>query len=230
MPHFFADWLFKGHFDLDPQSPGSGMMKQIRMKLPHVPAAAHEHQIADTADGTETPTVGEASQYREGQFVAAISKLHPVLSLGVSVEKGVTAATASRPEQVMVPNFWDWPRLVGGLSHVLEEDVPSIADAITDPVHVRIRSRDRTITKVRAWQTRAFSFVRGQWFERHVPRVQATPNEIGEHVRTLNDQPDTWVIVHFVRDLSADQADRKSPADIAGMLMQFDGLRRRLRP
>ena len=61
-------------------------------------------------------------------------------------------------------------------------------------------------------------------------RVRATPTDVVEHIGTLHSQPDTWVIVHFVRDLCVDQADGRSPADIAAMLMQFDGVRRRLRP
>ena len=54
-------------------------------------------------------------EYGEGQFVAAISKLHPILSLGVSVEKGVTVATASRSRRMRLdPSVWDWRRLVDG--------------------------------------------------------------------------------------------------------------------
>jgi hypothetical protein len=234
-PSISRDWLLKGHFDFDGQNPRKTTTMQIRDELctaralptkslvianfPSGQARKHTYWWRDTE-----------LEYGEAQFVAAVSKLHAILSLGVSVEKGVTAATARRREEIMDPNTWDWSRVVDGLSSVLTQDIPSIAEAITEPVHVRIRSGDRTIAEGRAWHTRAFSFVQDQWFERHVERVRATPEDIVDYVHALNGQPDTWVILQFVRDLSADQADNKSPATIAAMLMQFDGLRRRLRP
>jgi hypothetical protein len=124
---------------------------------------------------------------------------------------------------------WDWQKLVQSLPEILEKELPATATAIDDEVHVRIRSRDRRITEARAWHTRAFSLVQGEWFERHAESVRAKPSTIVDHDQTLHQQPDTWVIVHVTRDLSADQVHTKSPEDLAAMLMQFNDLRRRLR-
>jgi hypothetical protein len=162
------NWLLKGHFDFDGQNSRNTTTMQIRDELRIARSLPPKNLvIANFPSGqTRKHTYwwrDTEREYGEGQFVAAISKFHPVLSLGVSIEKGVTAATASRREQIMDSNTWDWQRLVNGLADMLEHDVPSIAKATNEPIHVRIRSRDRTITEVRAWHTRVFSFVQDQW-------------------------------------------------------------------
>ena len=82
--------------------------------------------------------------YAEAQFVAAISHVHPVLSLGVSVEKGLEGGTATRPERAMDRRVWDWPRLVDGLSEILLTDVPAVAGGQTSEGEPRIQPRSLT--------------------------------------------------------------------------------------
>jgi hypothetical protein len=232
-------WLHKGHLEFHGQDPRRTTTISIReslcasLGLP-VPPSQKSLKMAAFPSGMSfkhTYWWRETDlQYGEGQFVASISKLHAVLSLGVSIEKGVSKDTAARPEQIMDRALWDWQRLLDSLATILSADVPGVAASIERPVHVRIRSRDRLIAGTRAWQMRAFSFVEDQYFERHTARVKSEPEILAEHVRDLDRQADTWVIVQFACDLSAAEADGKSPSEVADILMHFDRIRRRLRP
>lgn len=69
-----------------------------------------------------------------------------------------------------------------------------------------------------------------QWFERHAGRVRVEPEAIIEHVRELDGLRDTWAIVQFSRDFGPGEADGMSPSKVAGILIGFNELRRRLRP
>jgi hypothetical protein len=108
-----------------------------------------------------------SDDYAEAQFVAAISKDHPVLSLGVSIEKASEDGEAKRAGDAMDRCTWDWPRLVKGLADILSSDVPAAAKALNSSVHMRVWSRPRPKGERVGWHTRAFSFVDDQWFERH---------------------------------------------------------------
>jgi hypothetical protein len=135
--------------------------------------------------------------------VAAISKEHPVLSLGVSVEKGLEGSAASDPREMMDRHAWDWPRLVENLSDVLLTDVPELARGLEAPVHVRVRRGARWDADKRWWKTRGFSFVNEQWFERHAGRVHVDTETVVEHVRELDDRKDLWAIVTITHDLGS---------------------------
>lgn len=63
--------------------------------------------------------------YSEAQFCARISKEYPVLSLGLSVEKGLEGA--ADPEDEMDRDFWDWPRFVRDTEEILSGDVPRVS-------------------------------------------------------------------------------------------------------
>ena len=97
--------------------------------------------------------------YSEAQFCAQISKEYPVLSLGVSVEKGIEGGADSEDE--MDRPSWDWPRFVRHAEAIFSVDVPRISTHLGQPVSLRIN----------VWregaETRAFSWLAGQWYERH---------------------------------------------------------------
>jgi hypothetical protein len=225
-----ASWLLKGHFDFSARDSRHTITQLIRADL----CAA----LSLPKDGLRIASfpVGPAwrhifwwregnTDYAEAQFFAEVSETHPVLSLGVAVEKGLEDR-ARRPEELMDRATWDWPRLVKHLPVVLSTDVVAAAAALRGPINVRIRSRQADTEA--AWETRAFSFVDGGWFERHVGR--ADPDKIAEYVRALDGQRDSWAIVHFAHDLGPAEADGLQASGAAALLIGFDGIRRRLRP
>ena len=172
------------------------------------------------------------TDYAEAQFFAEVSKSHPVLSLGVAVEKGREDLTSPvplrRPEQLMDRRTWDWPRLVQYFPNILATEVVAAAASLRGSVNVRIRSKSFADPDTTAWETRTFSLVDGSWFERH--RGHTEPAVISEHVRELNGQPDSWAIVHFACDLSPAETDGLTASGAADILMAFNSVRRRLRP
>lgn len=166
--------------------------------------------------------------YAEAQFVAAISKDHPVLSLGVSIEKGLEVAGAGANE-AMNRRVWDWPRLVDNLRDALATDVPKIAAALGAPIQVRVRRGARWEGDRRWWQTRAFSFVDGRWFERNAGRVRVEVETIVDHVREVDGRKDLWAIATITRDLGPAEAEGMTPDEVAGILLRFSGTRKRFR-
>lgn len=232
-PDISASWLLKGYFDFSAQDPHHTTTLGIKADL--CASLSLPKDGLQTAQFPVGPSWKHIFWWREGkvdyaeaQFFAAVSATHPVLSLGVAVEKGLEGR-ARRPTQLMDRATWDWPRLVEHLPVVLSADVAATAAALRAPINVRIRSKGSVEDDTEAaWTTRAFSFVDGGWFERHVGRVE--PDEISEYVRGLDGQRDLWAIVHFARDLAPAEADGLSPSGAAALLIAFDGIRRRLRP
>jgi hypothetical protein len=228
-----ASWLLKGHFDFSAQDPRHTTTQLIKadlcaslglpkdgLRIASYPVGAAWRHIFWWREGNV--------DYAEAQFFAEVSETHPVLSLGVAVEKGLEDR-ARRPEQLMDRATWDWPRLVEHLPVVLSTDVVAAAAVLRGPINVRIRSKRRVEADSGAtWETRAFSFVDGGWFDRHVGRVE--PDKISEYVRDLDSQRDSWAIVHFARDLGPAEAEGLPSAGAAALLVGFDGIRRRLRP
>lgn len=230
-----ASWLFKGHFDFSAQDPHHTTTQLIRDELCALLGLPKDYlRIAFYPTGmTKKHTFWWREtdlDYAEAQWFAEISKSYPVLSLGVSVEKGLEGAgshLAARPEQLMDRRTWDWPRLVEHISNVLSIDVVAAARTLQRPINVRIRSRRRSELEPTAWETRSFSFVAGGWFERHAGR--ADPETICEYVRQLDLQSEVWAIVHFACDLGPAEAGGLSTSKAAAILVGFDGVRRRFR-
>jgi hypothetical protein len=151
------------------------------------------------------------------------------LRAGEALIAGVNLAHARRPEELMDRASWDWPRLIEHLPIVLSTDVVAAASALQAPINIRISSKRRVAPDPEAgWKTRAFSFVDGSWFERHVGGVDA--DTIAEHVLYLDRQKDLWTIVHFAHDLGPCDVDGLSASDAAARLLALGGVRRRLRP
>src|SRR5262245_55404576 len=154
-----AIWLQKGHFDFsgqDGRSTTSQLIKEnlrVALGLPKYglriafyPGGMRQRHIYWWREGKV--------KYAEAQFVAAISKEHPVLSLGVSIEKGCEDAEAKRAGDAMDRRTWDWPRLVKGVADILSSGVPAVARTLNSPVQVRVWSRPRSKEGERiAWHT-----------------------------------------------------------------------------
>jgi len=225
-----ASWLLKGYFDFSAQDRNHRTTDLIRtdlcaalglpndgLRIAGFPVGASWRHIVWWREGNV--------DYAQAQFFAEVSETHPVLSLGVGVEKGLEDH-ARRPEELMDRSTWDWPRLIAHLHVILSTDVAAVAAALGGPIALRIRSRQADTET--AWETRAFSFVDGCWFERHVGRAE--PDAISNYVRGLDSKRDAWTIVHFARDLGPTEADGLTPGGAAALLLGFDAIRRRLRP
>ncbi len=227
-------WLLKGHFDFAGQDQHNTTTLSIKANL--CSALGLQPDGLGIANYPTGPSFKHTFWWREGdtdyaeaQFVAAISKEHPILSLGVSVEKGLEDDSVRRPNEMMDRHVWDWPRFIESLFDILSTDVPRVASAIKAPVHVRIRHGVRWDGDRRWWATRCFSFAGDQWFERHAGRVRVGAETIVEHVRELDARKDSWAIATITQDFGASEADGMSPGEVAAVLLRFDGIRRRMR-
>ncbi len=172
-----AAWLQEGPFDLGGPDPRHTTMISIKetlsdaLRLPpdglriafYPPGPQFKHTYWWREGGRD---------YAEAQFVAAIAKEVPVLSLGVSIEKGFEAGVPGRPEQVMDRAVWDWPRLVSALPEILSVDVPGVAAKLAAPISVRVHTGiDVAGEPKRWWRVKAFTFFQDHWWHRHGGRV-----------------------------------------------------------
>jgi hypothetical protein len=225
-----ASWLLHGYFNLSGQDPSRTTTQQIRNEL------CTALGLPKKSLGIRTFPVGtnwrhtfwwrEADvDYAEAQFFAAISQTQPVLSLGISIEKGREDHVRPKAER-MDRKTWDWPRLVKNARIVLSTDVVDAANALQQPINLRIRCRKRG-GEEEAWTRRTFSFVNGAWFERHVGKVDAAV--IATYIGVIDNLADTWAYVEFARDLGPTEAGGLSPADATAILLKFSRLRERLR-
>jgi hypothetical protein len=166
--------------------------------------------------------------YAEAQFVATIAKDAPVLSLGVSIEKGVESA--GHPEEVMDRAVWDWPRLIGALPEIVSVHVPAVAAKLAAPISIRVRTGINVEGESkRWWRVRAFTFVKDHWYDRHAGKVRVDAGAIVDHVKELDQSPERWAVVHIVRDFSPIEVNGMQPRAVSAVLLEFDGIRRKLR-
>lgn len=229
-----ASWLLKGHFDFSSQDPHNTTTLLIKKDLSDALGLPRDGlNIARYPVGPQFSHIfwwrEEKLDFAEAQFVAAISESHPVLSLGVSVEKGLENANVPRPEQAMNRNLWDWDRVLRVAEHILSVDVPSISALLNAPIHLRILSRVRSEESAVGWHSDAFSFVEERWFARHRGRVRTSVDEIVGTLRELDGRQDAWGIVHIARDFAPLEVEGMSPSEVASVLLHFDGIRRQLR-
>src|SRR4051794_27819592 len=107
-----ASWLLKGFFDFSEQDPRRNTSQEVRAELgrglalsakalvpAHYPVGANRKYVFWWRD-TET-------EYAEAQFFASISQTQPVLSLGVSLEKGRELPSTPAKER-LDRKSWDW--------------------------------------------------------------------------------------------------------------------------
>ena len=228
-----ASWLLRGYFDFSKQDPHDRTSRRIRnelcvaLGLPKDKLRIANYPVGPAWRHTLWWREGE-SDYAEAQYFLQIARAYPVLSLGVSVEKGIEASdlpTAVAEKQDMDRSSWDWQRLGSAPEAVLENDVPAVASKLHQPVTVRFKvTRQRQVLED---ESRTFSFVEGDWFERYRGAAQAT--EIAAYLVALDQRRDLWVVAHFAVDLSPRAADGLSAAKVAQLLSRFEPIRRRLR-
>jgi len=98
--------------------------------------------------------------YAEAQFFMQIAH-YPILSLGVSVEKGREDAVATG-DKAMDRHSWDWQRFVDHCATILEVDVPASAMNLPQPITLRVQLLPRGAERA-GLDDRSFSLVDGQW-------------------------------------------------------------------
>jgi hypothetical protein len=141
-------WLTRGYFDLSKEGQPT-TTKIIRDELcKSIGLAPGSLQIANYPVG---PSWKHTYWWREGkrdyaeaQFFVQIAREYPVLSVGISVEKGFEddqALPANR--QTLDRRFWDWQHLVNDSLALLQEDLALVADHLSHPFYVRFHEHDR---------------------------------------------------------------------------------------
>lgn len=234
MANVKAAWLRQGYFVLGNEGLMPAVRKELEQSLQLPKGHFSIHYYPGHAQWRHTYWWREGDDaYAEAQFVAHVSGAYPVLSVGLSVEKGYTVAPLGvvvPPEQMMTA-AWDWHRVLPQLELVLTKEVPAIARTLGD-VTLRIRTStagtDLTTAKPkRAWSWKAFTYADGTWYERQVGAVHV--DTIATYVSAVDAKPDVWAILHLVHDLTPASAEGLSAPDLAHLLRQFDRARRRLR-
>lgn len=231
-----GDWLVRGYFDVADPEGGQSATQQVRNQLadrlnqPPSRVRIANYPVGPAWKHTFWWREGDV-EYAEAQFFAQIADDYPVLSVGVSVEKGLEDETCApagqRDKYVMNRQSWDWKRLIRLASVVLDADVPACARALSRPLSFRLFLLQYQSGEVIRRERRTFVFAGERWFERHVGT--ATPAGITECLQELDQRRDWWVDAHFACDLPPAEADAMSAEAATEILWHFDGLRRRLR-
>ena len=166
----------------------------------------------------------QRAPYVEAQLFAQIARGYPVLSLGVAVEKGYRSLKTAKTPAKRMNSTWDWHRLVAHAERIIGSDVKALGKRVKEPLTLRITS---TPASGGGSKTTAYSFVDGKWYERY--EGHGTERKIVQHLKDVNGMHDHWAIVHLACDLSPEQVDRRTAAELAATLVKFNGVRRRLR-
>jgi len=225
-----TNWVIRGYFDLGVPPGGESVTKLVQASL----ASALGRQIR-RASYPVGPAWRYALWWREGdvnfaeaQFFASLSPEYPILSVGVSVEKGLEGPSVGTDEErFMHRSLWDWPRFVASCQALFELDVPACNREVRRSVVVRLRASGRGEESEGQKHTWTFVHHEGEWFERH--KGTATPADISEHVRDLDKREDWWVNAHLACDLNASEVGHMTDKDLTTLLLAFAPLRRRIR-
>jgi hypothetical protein len=223
------EWVQRGFFNFGAAQGRASPSQQIRAAL------AAGIGVSEKALGIASYPVGPAFRhtfwwregtrnYSEAQFYMQIAKEYPVISVGVSVEKGYEDPDSS-PSDSMDRGTWDWSRMVSNVPDILGHDVPAISQALQRPVQLRIRPHRRGATH--RHEAATFSFADGQWFRRH--EGSASASSIGLMIQELDGRRDTWVDLYIAADYADTDAAEFTPTSIGQIFLQFAPLRARLR-
>lgn len=231
-----ASWLFRGYFEVADPSGGPSITQQVRdslatrLSLPAGSLRIASYPVGPAWRNTFWWREGE-SDYAEAQFFAQIAQEYPVLSVGVSVEKGLVdpaaVPAAKRATYLMDRKTWDWQRLRQRAKDVLSEDIPACASRVSRPLQLRFHTHRYVRGKSTTPERRAFVFREGAWSERHVGR--ATEQTIVAHVRELDKRDDWWVNAYVGCDLFPGEVEGMKPETLADLLSSFSAIRKRIR-
>jgi hypothetical protein len=222
-----SSWLLQGYFDFSSSHSHQSPSQEIRDAL------AQGLGLSSAALKIASYPVGPAwrysfwwregdSDYAEAQFFAQIGHF-PILSLGVSVEKGLEGSRVPTAQQ-MNRRTWDWRGLIDRGELILSEDAPEASERLQQPINLRIRVSHSGDSDF--YQFRTFSFVSGQWYERRVG--SATVADIMRYLRDVDQRVDCWADVHFSIDLTPAEVEGMDATSVARLLLQFDRIRQRV--
>lgn len=226
-----ASWLLKGFFDLSDDDQHNTTTNQIKTELcsalglPAGSLRTKSWPVGPAWRNTFWWREGE-TDYAEAQYYLNIPERYPVLSLGVTVEKGREESLTGRPGEHMADRSqWDWQRLAESRSEIVSRDVPTVAKSLGMPLNLRFRVHvdDREDVD----NSRAFSYVGSQWFWRH--KGTTPPQDIADHIDLLDQQRGSWVDTFLAVDLAPAEVDGMSAREVALLLVKFEPIRRRLR-
>jgi hypothetical protein len=226
-----ASWLLKGYFQVGDQMQEVRDSLAVKLGLPPPSLHIAFYPAGPTWKHTYWWREGEVD-YAEAQFFAQIPEDYPVLSVGVSVEKGLeepdAAPAARRDRWLMNRRTWDWPRLRSRIDELLKADVPACALQLARPFELRFYSRQYAQGEATTANERsAFVFVEGAWFQRRLGKVSEAA--IAERLSALDAQRDWWVNAYFGCDLSPEEVQGIKPDALADILWRCSAIRRRLR-
>lgn len=232
---FQGKWLFRGYFEVSDPAGGPSFTQQVRDSL--------SAQIGGPSLRIASYPVGPAwrhtfwwregnSEYAEAQFFAQIAEEYPVLSVGVSVEKGIEKPEAvpsvKRKTYTMNRKTWDWQRFKDRGRDTLATDVPECASLVSRPIMIRFYVHKYDRGEVTDRERRTFTFNNGDWFERGIGKI--TESTILDYVRDLDQREDWWVDTYLCCDLFPNEVDGMKADIIASILLKFDAIRKRIRP
>jgi hypothetical protein len=134
-----SSWLTRGYFDMSEEDSRPTTTQEIRdalaatladpMRIAMYPIGPNWKHTFWWRDGSE--------DYTEAQFFMRIAEDYPILSVGVSVEKGLELpAVTERDSKHMNRRTWDWQRLTDRCNEVLETDVPFCAQQLHQPINL----------------------------------------------------------------------------------------------
>jgi len=163
--------------------------------------------------------------YAEVQFVAQISKHHPILTLGISIEKGYEdSQIACRKSERMDRKGWDWPNLVINCPIIVDNMLPTCAETVRRPISFRISGREHNGN---GRSETIYNLIDRIWFQRHVGK--ATSADIPEEIRLLDKNKNWWVNVYIGCDFYPFETDKMDTDYTAQILLAFSPIRRLLR-
>jgi hypothetical protein len=231
---FEARWCWQGYFDLSSPGRRETTTQAIRDELTQrLGQGAQKLQIAQYPVGPQFKHTfwwreGDRD-YAEAQFFARVSGDHPILSLGVSIEKGLEdlsgIAATRQGAYRMDRKSWDWPKLLKRAGQLLTEDVRTSAKKCDRPVCIRIVSHQPSLDEVRR-HSRTFVLFQDRWFERHVGTSDT--KKVTAYLGEVDKRRDSWVVVYIGCELSPTEVEGMEPAQVADALMCFANVRERL--
>ncbi|MBM3293948.1 MAG: hypothetical protein FJY82_05420 [Candidatus Aminicenantes bacterium] len=231
-----GNWLFRGYFGVSAPSGGPSITQQVRdrlaIRMGRSPSAVKiaSYPVGPAWRHTFWWREG-AVDYAEAQFFARIAEDYPVLSVGVSVEKGLeeprAAPSAKRRTYLMERQKWDWQRFIKLAAEVLRSDVPECSSLLSRPVTLRLDTHQFVKGKAGARERAAFVFLEGAWHERHLGK--AKERRIIDHLRDLDQRRDWWVNAYLACDLFPDEVRTLDAEALASALWGFSAVRQRLR-
>lgn len=221
-----SDWANRGYFDFSDFPRGKTPTQIIRGELCQA-LGLHDRDlgIAFWPVGPSWKHIvwwrkGERS-HAEAQFLMEVAGEYPILSLGVSIEKGFVESADDRHR--MDRSTWHWSVLLDAGHDILATDVPAIHARAGSPIAIRARvRRDGMLAEA---ESATFVYADGRWWKRCEGGVDA--GVIVDKLREFDRLEQDWVDLHFVEDIPAEALENLTPKDVADRLLNFEPLWRR---